>query len=266
MFGLGFADLVRGGITVSAILLAMAYCVLVPLVIWHWDGDAELEERRDERPSYLAAGIVAACVLGLYVVTLAPSTAMWDTSEYIAAAYTFGLPHPPGNPLFVIVGRVFSLLPIAPIVASRINILAALSQRGGRRLWFLVTERVLRGWFTARVAADRRRDALARADRRDGVHGVEPVGREREGVHGFARGHRDRVVAHRALVRRPRRSQGRPPTRAHRVPLRARLRQPHGGHAAAPARRPRDPRDSAAHAVARAKLLLACVGRARSSA
>ena len=73
--------------------------------------DAEAEAW-DERPSYLAAGIVAACVLGLYLLTLAPTTAMWDTSEYIAAAYTFGLPHPPGNPLFVIVGRAFSLLPI----------------------------------------------------------------------------------------------------------------------------------------------------------
>ena len=40
----------------------------------------------DYRPSYLAAGIVTVVVFLLYVVTLAPSTAMWDTSEYIAAA------------------------------------------------------------------------------------------------------------------------------------------------------------------------------------
>ena len=55
----------------------------------------------DYRPSYLAGGIVSLCVLALYLITLAPSTAMWDTSEYITAAYTLGLPHPPGNPLFV---------------------------------------------------------------------------------------------------------------------------------------------------------------------
>src|ERR1051326_1194516 len=79
----------------------------------------------DYRPSYLAAAIVTLLVFILYLVTLAPSTAMWDTSEYIAAAYTLGLPHPPGNPLFVILGRVFSLLPIASTVAVRINILAA---------------------------------------------------------------------------------------------------------------------------------------------
>src|SRR5690242_13255032 len=81
---------------------------------------------RDYRPSYLAAVITALVILTLYVVTLAPSTAMWDTSEYIAAAYVLGLPHPPGNPLFVILGRVFSILPIASSVAVRINILAAI--------------------------------------------------------------------------------------------------------------------------------------------
>ena len=81
----------------------------------------------DYRPSYVAAGIASALVLLLYLVTLAPSTAMWDTSEYIAAAYILGLPHPPGNPFFVLIGKFFSLLPIAGSIAARINILAAVS-------------------------------------------------------------------------------------------------------------------------------------------
>src|SRR3954447_9264642 len=105
----------------------------------------------DERPSYLAAGIVTLAVLILYLVTLAPSTAMWDTSEYIAAAYTLGLPHPPGNPLFVLIGRVFSIIPLfGPNVAVRINVLAALCSAVSAGMWFLVTERVLVGWFPQR--------------------------------------------------------------------------------------------------------------------
>ena len=63
-------------------------------------------EHAEYRPSYRAAAIVSALVFLLYLLTLAPSTAMWDTSEYIAAAYTFGLPHPPGNPFFVLIGRL----------------------------------------------------------------------------------------------------------------------------------------------------------------
>src|ERR1044071_8711156 len=104
----------------------------------------------DYRPSYLAAVCVSLGALLLYLLTLAPSTAMWDTSEYIAAAYTLGLPHPPGNPLFVILGRVFSILPIASSVAVRINILAAICSAVSAGMWFLITERVLVGWFPQR--------------------------------------------------------------------------------------------------------------------
>src|SRR3954467_14194095 len=104
----------------------------------------------DYRPSYLAAAIVTLAVFVLYAVTLAPNTAMWDTSEYIAAAYTLGLPHPPGNPFFVLIGRVFSILPIATSIAARVNILAAVASAVSAGMWFLITERVLVGWFTHR--------------------------------------------------------------------------------------------------------------------
>jgi hypothetical protein len=107
-------------------------------------------EELESRPSYRAAAIVSAVIFILYLITLAPSTAMWDTSEYIAAAYTFGLPHPPGNPFFVLLGRFFAILPIAPNVAMRINILAALCSAGAAGMWFLITERVLVGWLAER--------------------------------------------------------------------------------------------------------------------
>jgi hypothetical protein len=105
----------------------------------------------DYRPSYLAATIAGLAVFVLYLLTLAPSTAMWDTSEYIAAAYTLGLPHPPGNPLFVLIGRVFAVIPIfGPTVAYRINVLAAMSSAISAAMWFLVTERVLVSWLPAK--------------------------------------------------------------------------------------------------------------------
>ena len=104
----------------------------------------------DYRPSYLAAAIAGLAVFLLYVLTLAPTTSMWDTSEYITAAFVLGIPHPPGNPLFVLIGRVFAILPIAPTVAMRINVLAAVSSAVSAGFWFLVTERVLVGWMPRR--------------------------------------------------------------------------------------------------------------------
>jgi hypothetical protein len=104
----------------------------------------------DYRPSYIAAGVVSLVVLVLYLVTLAPSTSMWDTSEYIAAAYVLGIPHPPGNPFFVLIGRVAAILPIAGSIAARVNVLAALCSAVSAGLWFLVAERVLVSWLAQR--------------------------------------------------------------------------------------------------------------------
>jgi hypothetical protein len=104
----------------------------------------------DYRPSYLAATIVSLAVFGLYLLTLAPSTAMWDTSEYITAATVLGMPHPPGNPLFVLIGRVFAILPIARSIAVRINVLAVVCSAVSAGMWFLIAERVLVGWLPQR--------------------------------------------------------------------------------------------------------------------
>ena len=56
-------------------------------------------------PSYKAAAIAALLVFVLYFITLSPSTGMWDTGEYMAAAKVLGLPHPPGNPFFMLIAQ-----------------------------------------------------------------------------------------------------------------------------------------------------------------
>ncbi|MGH7506072.1 MAG: protein O-mannosyl-transferase family, partial [Longimicrobiales bacterium] len=63
-----------------------------------------------DRPPYVAALIAGLATLALYVVTLAPTTQFWDTSEYIATAHIMGIPHAPGNPLFVVLARAWELL------------------------------------------------------------------------------------------------------------------------------------------------------------
>src|SRR3989475_3204682 len=100
-------------------------------------------------PPYLMAALVSLGALILYVVTLAPTTQFWDTSEYIAAAYVLGIPHPPGNPLFTILAHVWGLLPLAAGYAMRINLLAAVTSAVAAGCWFLVGERLLRAWVPA---------------------------------------------------------------------------------------------------------------------
>ncbi|HEV7389762.1 MAG TPA: DUF2723 domain-containing protein [Gemmatimonadaceae bacterium] len=101
----------------------------------------------DYQPSYIPAAIAATLVFALYLVTLAPSVAMWDTGEYMAAVKVLGIPHPPGNPFFVLLGHAFASLPIPVSYAARINIMAALASALSAGLWFLITERIVARWI-----------------------------------------------------------------------------------------------------------------------
>lgn len=47
--------------------------------------------------------------LTVYLLTLEPTVSLWDCGEFIASSYKLQVGHPPGAPLFLIIGRVFSL-------------------------------------------------------------------------------------------------------------------------------------------------------------
>ena len=102
------------------------------------------------QPSYIPAAIAAALVFILYLLTLAPSVAMWDTGEYMAAVKVLGIPHPPGNPFFVLLGHAFASLPIPVSYGARINIMAALASALSAGFWFLITERIVARWIPER--------------------------------------------------------------------------------------------------------------------
>ncbi len=123
---LGYIDLWRGGTDLAAALLTIGYVALIPLAIMLAGGAGEEKAAGEsDAPPYGVAALVALVVLALYAFTLAPTTAMWDASEYIAAAKVLGIPHPPGNPMFVLLAHAFALLPIPVSYAARVNLLAA---------------------------------------------------------------------------------------------------------------------------------------------
>lgn len=109
------------------------------------------DESLDQAPPYRWALLTFVVVLAVYYVTLAPTTAFWDTSEYIAAAKVLGIPHPPGNPLFTLMAHVWGLLPLAAEYAKRINLFAAVTSAAGAGFWFLVAERWTRPVLPARL-------------------------------------------------------------------------------------------------------------------
>ena len=60
----------------------------------------------------------------IYLFTLCPTVYTGDSGELIAAAYTLGVPHAPGYPLYCLLGKLFTLLPFDSI-AYRVNLLSA---------------------------------------------------------------------------------------------------------------------------------------------
>ena len=80
-------------------------------------------------PARVRAGIFAggAVLLGAYVSTLAPGLTFWDAGEFIAAVHAFGIPHPPGTPLYIVIARAWSGLLPAMNTATAVNLLSALA-------------------------------------------------------------------------------------------------------------------------------------------
>ena len=67
------------------------------------------QNRENALYSWLSAAAVFLISLGVYAATVAPTVAFWDCGEYTAAGHTLGVPHPPGNPLFVLLMRLASV-------------------------------------------------------------------------------------------------------------------------------------------------------------
>ncbi|MCF8233505.1 MAG: DUF2723 domain-containing protein [Bacteroidales bacterium] len=65
----------------------------------------------------------------VYFMTLEPTASWWDCGEYIATAYKLQVGHPPGAPLFQLLGRFFSMFAFGneANVAMMVNAMSALS-------------------------------------------------------------------------------------------------------------------------------------------
>ena len=72
------------------------------------------------------AFVLVATTLGVvYLASLAPSVTLWDAGEFASAVESFGIPHPPGTPLFILVARAWRLLLDFLPTAVATNLLAA---------------------------------------------------------------------------------------------------------------------------------------------
>ncbi len=76
-----------------------------------------------------AGWVVFAIATLVYILTVEETASFWDCGEFIASSYKLQVPHPPGAPFFLLMGRHFSFLAFGDTsqVAYWINMISVLS-------------------------------------------------------------------------------------------------------------------------------------------
>ena len=98
----------------------------------------------------LSAGAVLVIAAVTYLLTIEPTASFWDCGEFIASSYKLEVGHPPGNPVFQLIARFFTLFagPEKAHVAMMVNAMSALCS--SLTIFFLYLTIV---WFARRLFA-----------------------------------------------------------------------------------------------------------------
>lgn len=105
-----------------------------------------------DRRDYLAALVSAIAILAVYIATLPPTVSGEDSGELITAAYTLGIPHPPGYPAWCILAHPFTYLPFGT-VAWRVALSSAVFGAGAAFFVALTTIKLTSSRLGGCVAA-----------------------------------------------------------------------------------------------------------------
>ena len=113
---------------------------------------ASPERLRLARADWLQAGLIAVVLFALYAATAPHTVLLEDDGMFILSSYFLGVEHPPGFPLYTLIGHLFSKLPFGS-VAYRVHLASAFfGALTGSAVW-LVARRLIPGRLPAYLAA-----------------------------------------------------------------------------------------------------------------
>src|SRR3954465_1409936 len=97
----------------------------------------------DKKLKIFLALAVFAFAMTVYYLTMASTVSFWDCGELAGSTFILGNPHPPGNPLYFLLGRSFMLAGFFHRAVLNTNFLSVLSTSLMVMMSFLFTEKFL---------------------------------------------------------------------------------------------------------------------------
>jgi len=91
-------------------------------------------------------GVVFVIALIVYWSSVAPTTSFWDCGEFIACSRTLGVMHPPGAPLYLLIGRIMTMLPFFKDIGLRVNIFSVIISSFTILLTYLIILQLIERW------------------------------------------------------------------------------------------------------------------------
>jgi len=101
---------------------------------------------REQLYHRLTAALMFLVAFVVYFLTIAPTTSFWDCGEFITCAYILGVPHPPGAAFYLLLGRIFTLIPWTADIGLRVNIISAIATALTVMFTYLIIARLIIIW------------------------------------------------------------------------------------------------------------------------
>ena len=94
--------------------------------------------------AFAAASFLIAFIV--YLMTMQPTVPFWDCGEFAGAAWALQVPHPPGSPLWTLIGRFAMMLPTFDDPVARYILFSVLSSVVMLMILYISVVRLAKLW------------------------------------------------------------------------------------------------------------------------